>query len=179
MKYKMKLFLIAVLLITVGQSILAQEFSAPNKMFFCEFGGPGMVMSANFDSRIKPNTRHGLGFRIGAGFGLKMFPHSSENMYTNVTRTVYSIPAGINYIFGKTNSASTFEVGAGASIMSRKASYYNYDVEKDGNMIGFITFMYRVAPINGGMSFRVGFTPLIGTAGDLFPMGAIGFGYAF
>jgi hypothetical protein len=34
-------------------------------------------------------------------------------------------------------------------------------------------------PVNGGFSFRIGLTPIIGTAGELRAMGAIGFGYAF
>jgi hypothetical protein len=39
--------------------------------------------------------------------------------------------------------------------------------------------MYRRIPVNGGFSFRAGFTPIIGTSGDLVPMVALGFGYIF
>ena len=171
MKNTVLLLLVAVLLITASQKLAAQDENVANKLFYVEFGGPGFIMSTNLDSRFKSDTRLGFGFRLGAGFGVGEFDE--------VQRTVYTFPAGINYIFGKPNSASAFEVGAGASYLSRKMSLYNYEVEEEGNVIGFLTFMFRVAPVNGGMSFRIGFTPIIGTAGDLFPMGAIGFGYAF
>ena len=177
MKKVISFLAIAVFFITGAQTLLAQEVKSPNKLFYAEFGGPGIIMSANLDSRFKPSTRVGFGFRIGAGFGMKNF-NDGENR-EEVLRTVYAFPAGINYIFGKPNVASSFEVGAGASFLSRKTSYYDYGVKEEGNMIGFLTFMYRVTPVNGGMSFRIGFTPIIGTAGDLYPMGAIGFGYAF
>jgi hypothetical protein len=87
----------------------------------------------------------------------------------------------LNYVFGKPNSAQTFEVGAGITLLTRKVAlyYYGFDEKQSGNAIGAITFMYRIMPVNGGFSFRIGFTPIIGTAGDLFPMGTVGFGYAF
>jgi hypothetical protein len=85
----------------------------------------------------------------------------------------------LNYVFGKPGNASSFEAGAGATFLPRKASLYNYEIEKQGHVIGYLTFMYRIAPLNKGFSFRGGFTPVIGTSGDLFPMGAVSFGYAF
>ena len=170
MKKNLFLLVFMGLILTCNQSLSAQFI---NKMFFTELGGPGGIMSMNFDSRFNPQ-RTGFGCRIGAGFLIKEF---EENNYA--TRTVYTVPLGFNYIFGSPNVSSAFEVGAGATFLTRKASYYNYDVQKPGNLIGHLTFMYRLSPTNGGFSLRVGFTPIIGTAGDLFPMGAIGFGYAF
>jgi hypothetical protein len=185
MKNTLTLFAIAVLFITGNQSLAAQEGNVANKLFYTEFGGPGYIMSANFDTRIKSKVRLGFGFRLGAGFGMGKFNDKEvigvggNTYYEEVTRTVYTFPAGLNYIFGKPNTPSSFEVGAGASFLSRKMSLYDYGIKKEGNVVGFLTFMYRVTPVNGGMSFRIGFTPMIGTAGDLFPMGAISFGYAF
>ena len=185
MQNKLSLLVIAVLFITVNPSLSAQEEKVANKLFYTEFGGPGYIMSANLDSRFKSNVRLGLGFRIGAGFGVGKFDDKEvldpdgNIHYEKVTRTVYTFPAGFNYIFGKPNMASTFEVGAGASFLSRKMSLYDFEIKKEGKVVGYLTFMYRVTPVNGGMSFRIGFTPMIGTAGDLFPMGAISFGYAF
>jgi hypothetical protein len=80
---------------------------------------------------------------------------------------------------GKTNSSSAFEVGAGITFLTRSVALYCYDYEEPGHAIGFLTFMYRRMPVNGGFLFRIGMPPVIGTGGDLFPMGAIGFGYAF
>jgi len=175
---------IAGLSLTFNQSLLAQGEKVANKLFYVEFGGGGFIMSANLDGRFKSNSQLGFGYRLGAGFGVGKFddkrandPNTGET--SKVMRTVYTFPVGLNYIIGKPKSASSFEVGGGVSILTREMSLFNYEVEKPGHVIGFATFMYRVAPVNGGMSFRIGFTPIIGTAGDLFPMGAIGFGYAF
>jgi hypothetical protein len=155
------------------------------KHIFTELGGPGVIFSANFDSRFKNHERLGLGYRVGVGFGLGDFSEDIKTEhdvhyygYTQ-TRTYYSIPVGLNYVFGKKNSANTFEIGAGATFLTRKVSLYYYDYENPGYFIGHFQFMYRRVPVNGGFTFRVGFTPIIGTSGDLFPSGAIGFGYAF
>ena len=161
------------------QSLSAQEETVASKAFYSELGGPGLIMSANFDSRFNSNERLGLGFRLGIGFAYQEGSSYYWDDYTYRMRTYYSIPAGLNYVLGKPNSAHTFEVGAGLTFLTRKVALFYFDEEKPGNVIGFFTFMYRRVPVNGGFSFRVGLTPMIGTSGDLFPMGAVGFGYAF
>ena len=190
------LLIVVGLLTTVNQSLAAQEKPVAGKLFYGELLGPGVVMSINYDSRIKSNERLGLGYRIGVGYGfddlddkivdfMKNFDlvdfHTSFffNIHKGVTRTFYSFPVGLNYVFGKPQRASAFEVGAGVTFLTRKVSMYNWEMVKPGNVIGSFNFMYRLTPVNGGVSFRAGFTPIIGTAGDLFPMGAIGIGYAF
>ena len=179
------LFAFAVLFIAGNQPLKAQEAVA-NKLFYTELFGPGVLMSANFDGRFNSNERLGLGYRIGAGFGVS----AERNFFWNNDRkrqSYYTIPVGLNYVLGKPNSSSSFEVGAGATFLTKKVSpwytsgsYYNTsEDEKPGHVIGFFTFMYRKIPVDGGFSFRVGFTPIIGTSGDLIPMGAVGFGWAF
>ena len=178
----MKKFFLLIVAITLHQSLQAQEDGITNKLFYAELGGPGVIMSANFDARFK-KERLGFGCRLGLGYGVGDF--KEERVYQGgyyddyVRRTYYSIPAGLNYVFGKPNSSNTFEVGAGVTFLTRKVSLYYYDVKEPGHAIVFLTFMYRVVPVNGGFSFRIGLTPIIGTAGDLYPMGSIGFGYAF
>ena len=178
-----KFIAIAGLMLTFNLWLSAQDGKVSNKVFYSELGGPGLIMSANFDSRFTSNDRLGLGFRLGVGFAYADFEDGQRNQwgyYEYVTRTYYSIPAGLNYVFGKPQSSHTFEVGAGVSILTRKVALFYYSGNgKPGNAIGFITFMYRLMPVNGGFSFRVGLTPIIGTGGDLFPMGSVGFGYVF
>ena len=176
---------ITVLTLTIHHTLTAQDGKVANKLFYTELGGPGVLMSASFDSRFVSNNRQGFGFRLGAGFGVgKVRTTWVDNQWNytyteNLTRTYYSFPAGLNYVFGKPNSANTFEVGAGVTYLTRKVPLYCYEVKKPGNMIGFVTFMYRMMPVDGGFSFRIGCTPIIGTSGDLRMSGAIGFGYAF
>jgi hypothetical protein len=169
-----------------AQSLKAQDEAIKGRLFYAELGGPGVITSINFDSRFKTGERLGLGYRVGVGFGIHTFDEydeSDENGYYNSvyhTKSYYSIPVGLNYVLGKKKSANAFEIGAGASFLTRKVSLYYYDNnEKPGHFIGHISFMYRRVPVNGGFTFRIGFTPIIGTSGDLFPMGAIGFGYSF
>jgi hypothetical protein len=192
-----KMFLLTAIvgLLFIGnQSLTAQDEFVAGKLFYGEFCGPGIVMSVNYDARFKSNTRLGLGYRIGAGFGYEGFEdrlaefmkkllldrsNADLSDFEGYRRTIYSFPVGLNYVFGKQGRASSFEAGAGATFLPRKASLYNYEIEKQGHVIGYLTFMYRLAPVNGGISVRIGFTPIIGTAGDFYPMAAIGFGYAF
>ena len=190
---KKPLVLLAVLVGLVGnQSLSAQNEAVSGKLIYGELGGPGVFMSANWDARFKSNERLGFGYRLGIGFGLERFENKVldflrepyfniyiRNENKEVTKTFYCFPVGLNYVLGKPNKISTFEIGAGITLMTRKAVLYTYQLEKPGNVIGFATFMYRMTPANGGFSFRVGFTPMIGTSGDLVPMAAVGFGYAF
>jgi len=166
----------------LSPSLMAQnQEPIAGKMFYAELGGQGVLMSVNWDARFKPNTRLGFGYRVGVGFGIGEFreDYSPYYGYESVTKAYYTIPVGINYVLGKPNTASAFEVGAGATFLTRKVSLYDYNTNKEGHFIGTLVFMYRLSPVNGGFAFRVGFTPMIGTAGDFFPMGAISFGYVF
>jgi hypothetical protein len=149
------------------------------KLFYAEFGGANVLFGANFDWRFKKNTRTGLGARVGLGFTVYDKEIQNGNSWDYETTTIATIPLGLNYVFGKPNSPSMFEVGAGATVLMPKASVYRYDDDKEGNLIGHFSFMYRRVPIEGGFSWRIGFTPIINTSGQIFPSGAVGLGYAF
>jgi hypothetical protein len=125
----------------------------------------------------------GWGFRAGLGFTLIeeqiQVYQPNQTYYNYKTRSVATLPVGINYLFGKPNSANMFEVGAGFTLLSRKSSILNYNDYKEGNFLGHFDFMYRRQPSDGGFSWRIGFTPIINPDGDIFPFGAIGLGYTF
>ncbi|MDR2042596.1 MAG: hypothetical protein LBP98_09835 [Tannerella sp.] len=192
----MKKTIFATLLI-LGLPALIQPVQSQNefkgKYIFSEIGGPGVILSVNFDSRFKNGERLGLGYRVGAGFGVGEFKagtadekyygygygYGYDYAYAYRTRTYYTIPVGLNYVFGKKHSPNTFEIGAGTTLLTRKVALYHYGYAKPGYLIGHLQFMYRRVPVNGGFSFRIGLTPIIGTSGDLFPMAAVGFGYIF
>jgi len=209
-KKSFSLLAIVWLFIIGSQSLTAQNKTAAGKLFYSELGGPGVVISANFDSRFKPNTRYGFGYRLGVGiippsgstrdntntgnnnnssgviniFDIPMeilddFEDIFDFYYETIKKGNYTFPVGMNYVFGRPNKTSIFEIGAGVTYLSQKISLFDWDVKKPGHFIGHLAFMYRITPLNKGFSFRGGFTPMIGTAGDLFPMGAVSFGYAF
>jgi hypothetical protein len=183
-----------VLLPAQNQMVTAQE-AAENivekpagKILYMELGGPGVIMSVNFDSRFHSDRRAGFGYRIGAGFGIGEFDgawvedeyHPNNGYYEQKMHTYYSFPLMVNYIFGRENRAAMFEIGAGTTILTHKRSIYNYSGNTHyGYFIGNINFIFRLQPLHTGVVFRVGFTPIIGTAGDLFPMAGISLGYVF
>jgi len=103
----------------------------------------------------------------------------TKAFFLTVTNGNYTFPIGVNYVFGNPNKTSLFEIGAGITYLSKKRSLFVWEVKEPGNIIGHLSFMYRLTPLNKGISVRGGFTPMIGTAGDLFPMGSISVGYAF
>jgi len=154
------------------------------KQFFTEAGGPGILFSANLDSRFKRSDRLGWGFRVGLGFTLVdqetvILRQGGQSFTDYRTRSVGTVPVGINYLFGKPGSANTFEVGAGATVLSRRSSILSYSDYKKGNLLGHFEFMYRRQPTDGGFSWRIGFTPLINPDGDIVPFGAVGLGFTF
>lgn len=172
---------LGILFFCVPQSAKAQE-EISGKVAYTELGGPGVLLSINYDSRIKKGERLGLGYRVGAGFSIHDFDSTDVDEWGHMdydTRSYYTIPVGLNYVLGKKYSPHMLEVGAGATFLTRKVSLFYYEVDTPGHFIGHVSFMYRCVPLDGGFSFRIGFTPVIGTSGDIFPMGAIGFGYAF
>lgn len=199
-KYTYLQTVILSIILIFNQSMSAQEEPIANKSFYTELGGGGILMSMNYDQRFSSESKLGFGYRIGLGFGIGEFQdkyiHSEwgGGYWETKTRSYYSIPVGLNYIFGSSNKAASFEVGGGVTYLTRKVTidywnyynnYYYYDVNsiyteaKPGNIIGYLTFMFRLAPTNGGFSFRVGFTPIINNQGDLVPMGAVSVGFAF
>lgn len=163
----------------LAQSSAPTQTDKTEKLFYAEFGGANVLFGANFDWRFKKNTRTGLGARVGLGFTVYDREIQNSTSWDYETTTIATIPLGLNYVFGKPNSPSMFEVGAGATVLMPKASVYRYDDEREGNLIGHFSFMYRRVPIEGGFSWRIGFTPIINTSGQIFPSGAVGLGYAF
>ena len=179
-----------ILLVCLSFAISQLIFSQENKMasgkpgigkssFIAELGGPGIVFSANYDTRFK-QSRLGIGGRIGVGFA-----SGWEQTYDPVTGypngedvTAITFPAQLNYIFGKEGSPHTFEVGGGITYVTRKMEIMNFYDENETQLFGTFSFMYRRQPVNGGFSWRIGFTPLVGK-GYIQAFGGASVGYNF
>jgi len=175
---KLLLVLIAVmsLVLILNLSLFAQDEKVAHKSFYSEIGGPGVLMSANFDSRFSSDSQFGFGYRVGIGY---LYGEYSNDY---VERAYFTIPVGLNYIFGKPDSVHSFEIGTGTTLLPRKAEIYYYgnsDNKKLSYALGFFTFMYRRTPEGGGFSWRIGLTPLIDRYGDIFPMGSFSIGFIF
>jgi hypothetical protein len=171
------LLLLAFLL--MGTTLIAQQKTAPGQMsFYAELGGPGILFSANIDGRFSKSFL-GFGGRVGIGF-VTTDTYDANNNNNWETRSVATFPVQLNYIFGKPNSVHTFEVGAGATFTSKKIDPFGFnDYNEEGQSVfGTASFMYRRQPKDGGFSWRIGFTPIIG-GGFIQPSGGFSVGYNF
>ncbi len=186
----MKKNLLSTFVVTCFTSLLfGQQEAKPivpnttgNTSFYAELGGPGLVFSANIDKRFTA-SHLGWGGRIGIGFASSYeetrVPQPNggySNHYEDVS--VVTFPVQLNYIFGKSNSPHTFEVGAGATIAGKKIEIFNFYDDRRSSFFGTASFMYRRQPINGGFTWRIGFTPVI-AKGYIQPFGGAGVGYNF
>ncbi len=145
--------------------------------FYAELGGPGILFSANIDRRFT-KSHLGVGARIGLGFVTGDSYDYVNNNYDYEQKSVVTVPIQINYIFGKANSVHSFEVGAGATFVGKKIDIFDFYEERRSNVFGTASFMYRRQPMDGGFSWRIGFTPLI-ASGYIQPSGAVSVGYNF
>ncbi len=162
----------------------AQSQSIGKSSFFAELGGPGILFSANYDTRFK-QSRLGFGGRVGIGFVTAYddyYDPATGQYYGGDEQTAVTFPVQLNYIFGKENSPHTFEVGGGLTYVSKKLNIMNFDAydreDHRTQLFGTFCFMYRRQPVNGGFSWRIGFTPLVG--GDNIQLfGGASVGYNF
>jgi hypothetical protein len=165
--------------VLMGTTLIAQQKTAPGQMsFYAELGGPGILFSANIDGRFSKSFL-GFGGRVGIGF-VTTDTYDANNNNNWETRSVATFPVQLNYIFGKPNSVHTFEVGAGATFTSKKIDPFGFnDYNEEGQSVfGTASFMYRRQPKDGGFSWRIGFTPIIG-GGFIQPSGGFSVGYNF
>ena len=147
--------------------------------FFAELGGPGVLFSANIDRRFN-NSRLGWGGRAGVGFVNSsrddFDPVSGYYVYRDAT--VLTLPLQVNYIFGKGANPHTFEAGAGLTLLSKGINLFSYSNGSRSSVLGTFSFMYRRQPAEGGFTWRIGFSPIIGD-GFIQPSAAVGVGYNF
>lgn len=180
--YLLKTSLVLLLAISVyntssAQTVVKSEAESTKKdsvvikraqTFFVELAGPGITISANYDTRFS-KAPDGWGARIGIGY-------IADNSYSLTT-----IPLQVNYLLGKKNKF--FEIGVGATYLSLNDKQPNGDTDiltfdDDTTFVGALTFGYRYQPIDGGFSFRGSFNPLF-NSNSFVPYFGISLGYAF
>ncbi|MBD1365238.1 hypothetical protein IDJ77_15590 [Mucilaginibacter sp. ZT4R22] len=151
---------------------------------YFEVLGPGAVYSFNYDTRFK-NRQDGLGGRAGISY----YAESGDRILT--------IPIVFNYLLGK--NGKYFEVGAGATFYHYNSDshsdffgdrYYDYTEyptdyypqsqrHTENGVYGSLNFGYRYQPIDGGFTFRGGFSPIF-SSHQLIPYWPyLSFGYSF
>src|SRR5215217_2262011 len=156
-----KLILLLAVSLCSGYVLYAQSETktVPGRTsFYAELGGPGILFSANIDTRFKA-THLGWGGRAGIGFvtGTEDEYDPATGYYNYEDVSVISVPVQLNYIFGKASSPHTFEVGAGLTYLGRKLEIMNFYDDKATQLFGTFSFMYRRQPAEGGFTWRIGF----------------------
>jgi hypothetical protein len=147
-------------------AISSRADSARAQSVYVELGGPGLLFSANYDTRFS-ERRDGFGGRIGIGF------------IAGGGSSLVSFPVQLNYLLGK--SSKYFEIGAGATYASYSGqSLFSFDntTTTSHTVLGTMTFGYRYQPVDGGFNFRASFNPLFDSS-TFYPSAGISLGYTF
>ncbi|MES3019324.1 MAG: hypothetical protein V4721_16175 [Bacteroidota bacterium] len=132
---------------------------------FVEIGGQGLLFTANYDTRFS-NKRNGLGGRAGIGYISIDGDH------------VTTVPIGLNYLLG--SGRHLFEVGLGTTFIATGGrNEFSFFEEDESNLLGTMSFSYRLQPVNSGFAFRVGLTPVFGKDFFIPYFGGLSLGYTF
>ncbi|WP_316747450.1 hypothetical protein [Pedobacter gandavensis] len=131
---------------------------------FIELGGQGLTFTANYDSRFF-KKRDGLGGRAGIGY----FSVDGDKVTT--------VPLSLNYLLGK--NGKYFELGLGATFISTGGDAEVLFNKNESNVIGTMSFFYRVQPEDSGFAFRIGLSPVFSRDFFLPYYGGLSLGYTF
>jgi len=131
---------------------------------FVEIGGQGLLFTANYDTRFS-NRRNGIGGRAGIGY----LSLDGDNITT--------IPIGLNYLLG--SGKHFFEVGLGATVIATSGDDFSIVGEEASNLMGTMSFSYRLQPVNNGFALRAGLTPIFGKNFFIPYYAGLSLGYTF
>jgi hypothetical protein len=161
------------LLVAPLHPLMAQEKETQysQNAIFAEGLGPGIFYSINYDHRFTPNMSIRVGFTSWSLPGLFLIGE------TNVT----AFPITVNHLIGK--GASHLELGIGImpTIVSFSGQEIFFGTQVSGSstvVLGTANIGYRLQPNEGGIFFRIGFTPLF-TFQKFQPWGGVSLGASF
>jgi hypothetical protein len=135
----------------------------PPQAVYFGLGGSGLIFSGNYDRRFGKRL-NGPGFTTGLG------------LFFGGGLTVFTIPASLNYLFGRRNDF--FELAAGGAYTTGSVDWGDWGRETSSVFIWHINAGYRHQPAAGGFFFRAGFSPLF-AQGDAVMSYYLGGGIAF
>ena len=152
----------------------ARPRTALNDIFFEAFGS-GLLYSVNYERVI---DKWNVGLR--GGFSYFTYPVSKYGQSGNLT--LVSIPILASYYYSLWHSHFV-QLGLGATVLYTGVATDSQGVKFDAERSGFGLAAsgvvgYRYKPRDGGVSFGVGFTPLLRFSKFL-PWGGADVGYAF
>ncbi|MFZ4263421.1 hypothetical protein ACFRAE_15380 [Sphingobacterium sp. HJSM2_6] len=172
-----KLFITTAILCLSATISFAQQNANPDisltrkQSLFFEVLGPGVTYSFNYDTRFQ-KTNNGLGGRIGVSY-----LGGADDI------KVFTVPVVLNYLLGK--KGNYFELGAGATFVNVSSDFESgsdvlfLENGNESTVLGTLNFGYRRQPVDGGFTFRAGFSPVFGQGNFIPYWPYIGFGYSF
>ena len=194
----------AVLLLGSWLVSLAQTADSPQaarkRSVYMELFGASEVFGISFESRDIPFSKR-LGYRVG----LSYFGFTSEQSNLSEVKDGFGVPLEVNYLIGKMEKRSKFEVGLGVNMGGHKREYWRYignEQEKGADMeyqdlrrnyalaktFSFTCFLfgtigYRFQAWNG-FQLRMGVNPSVGlskynTKDGVYLNPYLSLGYAF
>ena len=157
MKKLLLLTLISAAITTVAKAQTA-------KAVYGEFGGNGLVFSANFDTRF--SGEKGIGGRVGVGYA------AAGGV------SIVTFPVAVNYLVG--GAPHYLEIGAGVTFVTASVRFFDDDESETGTGTFFMpTLGYRYAKQGKGFIGRIYVGPVIAGGTAFFPWGGISAGFKF
>jgi hypothetical protein len=152
----------------------ARPRTALNDVFF-EALGSGLLYSLNYERMI---DKWNIGLRAGASY----FTYAVSSYNRSGNLTLVSFPVLASYYYGLWRGHH-LQFGLGATLLytgvATDSLGTSFDAERSGvGVAASAVIGYRYKPRDGGVSFGIGFTPLV-RASKFLPWGGANVGYAF
>lgn len=150
-----------------------RERTSPN-VVFAEALGSGLLYSVNYERIIDA-------WNVGLRGGLSYFTYAVSSYGSSGNLTLVTVPVVASYYFGW--KSHHLQLGLGGTVLYTDVATDSQGTKFDGERSGVGVAAtgvvgYRFIPRDGGLSFGVGFTPLVRTSRFL-PWGGANVGYAF
>lgn len=145
-----------------------------SNVVFAEALGSGLLYSVNYERIIDA-------WNVGLRGGVSYFTYAVSSYGASGNLTLVTFPMVASYYFGW--RSHHLQLGLGATILytgvATDSQGTKFDGERSGAGVAATGVVgYRFVPRDGGVSFGLGFTPLIRTSRFL-PWGGANVGYAF
>jgi hypothetical protein len=155
------------------------ERSAKNSLYI-ELGGNAALYSLNYERFLVSD----LSARVGVMYMSVSASSGSGSQTTRANASWFGAPIMLSYLgIGSENHKLDLGLGVVLMNLSAGASTFNATANASGLLVaGTATLGYRYAPVDGGVNFKAGFTPLfIQSAGQTYflPWFGIAIGYGF
>ncbi len=141
----------------------------PNAMssavVYVEIGGPGILYSINFEYRVTINFVLRAGYSSWSIRPFGFFRSRESDSFIG-------FPISLSYLYGR--NADKLEIGIGIVPSYLKA----FGLGEGRAILGTATIGYRFEPEEGGVLFRLDFTPFL-AGRQLVPFAGASLGYAF